>query len=169
MRPRGIPRGKRPRGARVEEAAQAASMRPRGIPRGKRRSARLHWTPTARFNEAAGNTPRKTVELVVVVGVQLDASMRPRGIPRGKLRGEGVVGGGGGASMRPRGIPRGKHDRARWLPHVVVSASMRPRGIPRGKRRRSALLASRTKRFNEAAGNTPRKTSWSTEPRIGSP
>ena len=37
-----------------------ASMRPRGIPRGKPACAVSTCRPRPRFNEAAGNTPRKT-------------------------------------------------------------------------------------------------------------
>ena len=38
------------------------------------------------FNEAAGNTPRKTRAGGSVSGFTQLPSMRPRGIPRGKLR-----------------------------------------------------------------------------------
>ena len=62
------------------------------------------------FNEAAGNTPRKTA----VVRLH-------------------DTGSGQHASMRPRGIPRGKPAVLRWI-GVALDASMRPRGIPRGKR-----------------------------------
>ena len=61
MRPRGIPRGKHLAGLVRVEHQHLASMRPRGIPRGKllHLLERLHPVPRG-FNEAAGNTPRKT-------------------------------------------------------------------------------------------------------------
>ena len=41
--------------------AMHPSMRPRGIPRGKRKNVpRVESASAAAFNEAAGNTPRKT-------------------------------------------------------------------------------------------------------------
>ena len=42
---------------------------------------------------------------------------------------------------------------------AFVLPSMRPRGIPRGKRNGHNLTEKRIDIFNEAAGNTPRKTS----------
>ena len=85
MRPRGIPRGKRAAELRDEPGADA-SMRPRGIPRGKRTSPGSPSCGASRFNEAAGNTPRKTNTGRLVVQYVQPASMRPRGIPRGKLQ-----------------------------------------------------------------------------------
>ena len=87
--------------------------------------------------------------------------MRPRGIPRGKRDdAEHFAVGRGAASMRPRGIPRGKPPTIRQQRAGFRYASMRPRGIPRGKRRGAGVNESAALRgFNEAAGNTPRKTS----------
>ena len=62
-------------------------MRPRGIPRGKPRCAPAGSGRTTRFNEAAGNTPRKTSPNSNENGSTFSASMRPRGIPRGKPTG----------------------------------------------------------------------------------
>ena len=109
MRPRGIPRGKRRFRRVIRRRLRTASMRPRGIPRGKHSTLGMNvvtpggfneaagntprktppcssaaTTGCSRFNEAAGNTPRKTSGVVPFVDRVTIASMRPRGIPRGK-------------------------------------------------------------------------------------
>ena len=68
MRPRGIPRGKRPGPRRAGVTRRAPSMRPRGIPRGKPHELEKLNRLSLAFNEAAGNTPRKTNAVAVVVG-----------------------------------------------------------------------------------------------------
>ena len=134
-------------------------MRPRGIPRGKHAASPPIGLQRQGFNEAAGNTPRKTARRSTrALEPAPLASMRPRGIPRGKPPALGADQGrrvgfneaagntprktsyGGRfrrifvrASMRPRGIPRGKR-RQRQRRVRGRRASMRPRGIPRGKR-----------------------------------
>ena len=148
MRPRGIPRGKRSGCPRSQHGPPGASMRPRGIPRGKPPRPRADESPGIRRHHA---------------------SMRPRGIPRGKRQATLPAGHPDpDASMRPRGIPRGKPRARTGLRKADANrktvyegaASMRPRGIPRGKT--SAFGSQRrpgpSSRFNEAAGNTPRKT-----------
>ena len=87
MRPRGIPRGKhRSLLVVTEVGGREPSMRPRGIPRGKLENASGSNASAPTFNEAAGNTPRKTTEGKTYSAQTLDPSMRPRGIPRGKHR-----------------------------------------------------------------------------------
>ena len=188
MRPRGDLAGKRydhrrfneaagntPRKTTATESASSAdpnpiaSMRPRGIPRGKPVRRILIGPDVARFNEAAGNTPRKTAGSRAAPERRRRrfneaAGNTPRKTRRASAcrRGEYPAGNAGRASMRPRGIPRGK------LPGRAsastgagrIAASMRPRGIPRGKRRHrtSSRALGCPPRFNEAAGNTPRKT-----------
>ena len=155
MRPRGIPRGKRDRRRRGYRSCRAASMRPRGIPRGK--PARRPRRPgrNRRFNEAAGNTPRKTRGTVHHAIHHSSASMRPRGIPRGKLMDRRWDRRLQLASMRPRGIPRGKPAAVRPNAGAEHSASMRPRGIPRGKRLRG-LLGSRCRHASMRPRGIPR-------------
>ncbi len=66
------------------EEHDKASMRPRGLPRGclhRGRGRELARHP-ARFNEAAGITPRM-LKLKRPNGDEYKASMRPRGLPRG--------------------------------------------------------------------------------------
>ena len=55
-------------------------------PRKTRQAARGRYGRWHCFNEAAGNTPRKTQPRPRVCVVLVVASMRPRGIPRGKRR-----------------------------------------------------------------------------------
>ena len=184
MRPRGIPRGKHVVSDRVALILYEASMRPRGIPRGKRATTCAGSPATRRFNEAAGNTPRKTLEESPMPRLRQAASMRPRGIPRGKRKGGrwkiapnirfNEAAGNTPRKTRPRlptrstptrcfneaagNTPRKTSNNA-WRSAVRLSASMRPRGIPRGKlQQRCRVVRSGRSCFNEAAGNTPRKT-----------
>ena len=105
-------------------------MRPRGSPRGIRVGGRGGIPIRLCFNEAAGKSPRNR-------RAGNHDSRRPV------------------ASMRPRGSPRGID------PYVYTYAdnslaSMRPRGSPRGIPQRPHDQAIRDRRFNEAAGKSPR-------------
>ena len=182
MRPRGIPRGKRLLSGPANRRRHA-SMRPRGIPRGKQRSPRSPSRPQLGFNEAAGNTPRKTPgrsgrrcwrqRFNEAAGntprkTRSGSSSRMAwsrfneaagNTPRKTARRLVFVPQHRLASMRPRGIPRGKQPLPRSLARASV-ASMRPRGIPRGKLAIAHFSGGSKTGFNEAAGNTPRKTSY---------
>ena len=133
MRPRGVPRGSHGRDRRAVRAGRAASMRPRGVPRGsRRRTAPPTSSPRARFNEAAGRTPRKPNR-------PTSFAIRPTSFNEA-------------AGRTPRKPP------ARARPAACRGASMRPRGVPRGSpRRRPVAPTPGQLRFNEAAGRTPRK------------
>ena len=127
--------GKSPRNLadphRCGTAAAAASMRPRGSPRGIVTTKRPPTRPATCFNEAAGKSPRNRAGHHRFVIQHSHASMRPRGSPRGiDLLGRG-------------------HGQ-------LFGASMRPRGSPRGIVRPSASSSLAYRRFNEAAGKSPR-------------
>jgi len=109
-----------------------ASMRPRPIGRGNRsyRISSPAWP--GRFNEAAANWPRKSVDGQFVADSYVDASMRPRPIGRGNLTNSATVAPNAAASMRPRPIGRGNVNVGRPRVHTTI-------------------------RFNEAAANWPRK------------
>ena len=87
------------------------------------------------FNEAAGNTPRKTTRRRTVAALAPGCFNEAAGNTPRKTR---------CASSR-RSCRR-------------PAASMRPRGIPRGKPPRAMPSSRSHSCFNEAAGNTPRKT-----------
>ena len=85
MRPRGIPRGKHVVDQVISDWKQRGFNEAAGNTPRKTSSARYRQAASRRrFNEAAGNTPRKTYEVDAEPGRVMCASMRPRGIPRGK-------------------------------------------------------------------------------------
>ena len=145
MRPPVLPSGNHQRARGQTRADGAASMRPPVLPSGKHALVEPEQARRARcFNEAAGFTRRKRLNVGRVVPSRIDRFNDAAGFTRRKPLLTGVRTGGNGEIVASSQIGH-------------VWASMRPPVLPSGNVLTRWPTTPTGRRFNEAAGFTQRK------------